>query len=297
MRCRRWGVLLLGLLAACGDLPTTATTATEGALAPGVLAAVPFQNRLDVANGIFQVKLYNGTGETYDIVAVQLVWAGLTTPVSPRANPLVAGDRLDYPVPLAPATCAGDGTAAAMPDLGAALVKVSLRDGRTLDVPVYDVHHVAAQLYLDDCERQRIEAAVDVEWADLHEAVLDGRPVTEGVLRLTRRAAAGAVTVLFVSNTVTFTFDAPEANGGPVAVLPKGEASVGVPVRFLEGRCDAHAMSETSQPFQFNVRLDLGDGLARDYALVPGAAEQPAMRHRLERACAILGDTGFVGQS
>ena len=64
---------------------------------------MPFQNRLDVAEDIFQMKLYNGTDEALPVVGVQFVWEGMTTPVSDRANMLIAGDRLDYPVSLAPA--------------------------------------------------------------------------------------------------------------------------------------------------------------------------------------------------
>jgi len=287
---------------------TTAATTTEPsvttALAPepeivipsGVLAAMPFQNRLDVPLNIFQVKLYNGTAESLPIVGVQLVWDGLTTPVSDRANTLAAGDRLDYPVPLAAAHCAGDGTVAEMPDVSKAVVRVLLADGSERFAPVYDVKHFARRLYLEDCERQRIDAAVQWEWADLHEVTLDGRPVTAGTLRLTRKAGDGTITVDLVTGTIIFVFNAPDADDVPVAVLPAGQQSVEVPILFTEGRCDVHAMSEVSQPFGFNAVIDLGDGLKRPYKVPPPESEWATMRHRLETACAILGKVGFVGQ-
>ena len=230
------------------------------------------------------------------MVGVQLLWDGLTTPVSNRANPLIAGDRLDYPVLLAPATCAGDGTLADMPDPQKAVVRVLLADGSEVLAPVFDVKHFARKLYLADCQRQFIATQVDIEWADLHAATLDGRPVTEGSLRLTRLAGTGEITVLVISNTIVFDFAAPEAGDGPIAVLPRGRDVAEVPIRFVEGRCDTHAMAEASQPFAFASALDLGDGVQRPYALPIPVEDQVPMRARLEAGCAFLGKTVVVGQ-
>jgi hypothetical protein len=259
---------------------------------PGILAAMPFQNRLDVAKGIFQMKMYNGTDDDLSIVGVQLVWDGLTTPVSDRANMLIAGDRLDYPVPLAAATCVGDGTIADMPDPNDAHVRVLLADGRELEAPVFDVLHFARRLYLTDCERQFIGTQVSIGWVDLHEAMLDGRPVTEGNLRLTRLAGEGAVTIKLIRTTIIFSFAVLGPASDVVAVLPADADSVDVPVRFLEGRCDAHASSEVSQPFQFSATLTLGDRVERTYALPIPIPDQVPMRHRYDDACAYLGTTG-----
>ena len=282
---------------------TTSTTSTTLAAEPeivvpaGILAAVPYQNRLDVPKGIFQLKLYNGTDELLPVVGVQLVWDGLTTPVSDRVNNLAGGDRVDYPVQLATATCAGDGSVADMPDLKDAVARVLLSDGREMRVPVYDVHHFARKLYLQDCERQLIASQVQIEWVDLHQTIFEGRPVTEGKLHLTRLSGTGAVTVLLVSNTVLFTFTAPAPlrAESAVAVLPSGQQTGEARVRFIEGRCDAHAMAEASQPFEFGLLLDLGDGSERPYALPIPEPDQVPMRSALEAACEILGKTGALG--
>ncbi len=297
-------------LVACSDSPSTspttslavATTTTttsvpepEIVIPPGILAAMPFQNRLDVAQGIFQMKMYNGTEEDLPIVGVQLVWAGLTTPVSDRANMLIAGDRLDYPVKLAPATCVGDGTIADMPDPNEAYVRVLLADGRELRAPVFDVLHFARKLYLADCERQFIGTQVGIEWVDLHEVMLEGRPVTQGVLRLTRLAGEGAVTIELIRPTIIFTFNVlGGAAGDLVAMLPEDSDRLDVPVQFLEGRCDAHAASEVSQPFEFSATLDLGDGVERNFALPIPKDDQVPMRHRVDAGCEYLGLTGAL---
>ena len=283
-------------VAATTSAAPTSTVEPEITVPTGVLAAVPFQNRLDVAQGIFQLKLYNGTPDDLDIVAIQLVWDGMTTAVADRQNPLIAGDRLDYPISLAPATCAGDGRADDMPDPGAGVARITLRDGTTLDAPVFDTKHFARALYLQDCTRQRIERAIDIHWDDLREVTVDERPVTAGVLRLTRRDGNQPIRVLGVLNTINYTVFAGDGGTAITGDLPAGTASVDIPVQFREGRCDAHALSESSQPFKFVVQLDMGDGEVSTLAVVPTAAEQPIMRERVERACDILGRIGFVGQ-
>lgn len=298
------------VLVACSDSPSTSETTTPTSstttstttsvpepvieIPPGILAAMPFQNRLDVAQGSFQMKMYNGTDEDLPIVGVQLVWDGMTTPVSDRSNMLLASDRLDYPVSLAPATCVGDGTIADMPDPSDGYVRVLLADGRELQAPVFDVLHFARKLYLADCERQFIGTQVGIEWVDLHEAMLDGRPVTEGSLRLTRLAGTGTVTIELIRPTIIFRFEVLDAVGDVVEALPEGSAGVDVPIRFLEGRCDAHAASEVSQPFQFSATLDLGDGVQRSYALPIPKPDQVPMRERVDAACEYLGLTGAL---
>lgn len=281
--------------------PATTTTVEPVLTVPeGVLVAVPFQNRLDVAQGIFQLKLYNGTEESLDVVGVQLVWDGMTTEVGARENRLAARDRLDFPVPLAPAQCVGDGEVELMPDPATAVAKISLRDGSVRDAPVVDVRHFARALYLEDCSRQLVLRSVDIDWADLHEATLDDRPVTEGVLRLRRGEATGDVAVLGVLNTINYTVFAGDSaldnDTAPLAVLAAGADSLDLPVTFLEGRCDVHGLSESSQPYKFVVLVDLGDGQERSLAVVPDTADQMPMRARSERACAILGEIEFAGQ-
>lgn len=290
MRPRLAIVGLLVWATACGDIPAQEAAQITGTVPPGVLAAVPFQNRLDVAQGIFQMKLYNGTDRDLDVAGVQFVWDGLTTEVARRDNALIAGDRLDFPVPLAAAHCAGDGTEADMPALANAYVRVLLADGSEVRADVYDVKHFARALYLQDCERQRVAREVTIEWVDVQAAELDGRPITTATLRFTRGTGQGAVRLLLVTGTVLFTPDSPALQ------LPADQDMAATQVRFLEGRCDSHALGEASQPFEFSLIIDLGDGVERPYALPIPAADQVAMRHRLEDACRQLGHTGVLGQ-
>ena len=72
-----------------------------------------------------------------------------------------------------------------------------LDSGETVEVPVVDKWHLARKLYEDDCEKQMIDAQVAIEWVDLHEDEFEGRPVTVGEFRLTRRDGDGEFTMLW----------------------------------------------------------------------------------------------------
>jgi len=273
----------------------TTTTEPEIEIPDGILAAMPTQNRVDVAKGQFQVKIFNGTDERFTVIGVQFVWEGYTTPIAERHDIVVGGQRIDFPVKFPGATCVGDGTQATMPDLAAATARLILDDGSERIVPVFDVEHLARQLYLEDCERQMIDSLVAIELVDLHAVEVDGRPVTEGALRLTRRDSTSTVSVLSVSNNVLFGFEAPDArSGGPVVTLDEGVDEASAVIRFVESRCDPHAISEASQPFKFIAQVDLGGGDVHPYLLVPPLEAQIPMRQTMEAGCEALGEIDFV---
>ena len=185
---------------------TTTTTLEPKILLPiGQLVAVPQQNREDPAKNQFQVQVVNDTDRRFDVLSVQFVWAGYTTPIMPRDSTVVGGQTIDFPVSFPGATCVGDGTIDTMPPLDGAMVLLGVGDGTILEVPVIDRWHLARRLYLDDCLRQQIESMVTIEWAELHEEEFDGRPVTAGVLRLTRLAGTSMITIQSVSGTWALT--------------------------------------------------------------------------------------------
>jgi len=283
---------------AAGTTSATTTSEPKVTIPDGVLVAVPIQNRPDPAKDQFQIKIVNGTSERFTVAAVQMVWAGLTTEVVERANPaiVVGGQRIDLPVPLAPATCTGDGTRATMPSLDTARVVVTEPSGATRDIPVVDPDHVARRLYEEDCRRQFVESHVAIEWVDLHEGEFEGRPVTVGELRLMRREAIGEVAVTAISDTIPFLVDPLGTEPGEVvATLPDGAATVSVPVRFLESRCDPHALAEITQPTKFVAQVMLGGADPVAYVVYPDRDLWTPMRLTADRACVQLGKVVFVG--
>lgn len=310
-------VLAVALVAAsCADdspipesKPTTSITTVTSATTPpttepkldiplGVLVAVPTQNREDPAKNQFQIQIHNGTRDRYDIDALQFDWAGFTTPMTPRDSVFVGGQVIDYPVPFPGATCVGDGTRATMPSLDEARVVLQLDSGETVDVPVVDKWHMARRLYEEDCEKQMIEQQVAIEWVDLHEGEFEGRPVTVGALRLTRKAGAGEYTVLEVSPTVPYVFEAVDTEvGEPVVTLAADADTAEVPIRFIESRCDPHALAEIKQPTKFVAQVVLGDGTQHPYIIYPERSYWTPMRLTADKACVQLGKVEFLGEN
>jgi hypothetical protein len=126
---------------------------------------------------------------------------------------------------------------------------------------------------------------------------VDGRPITEGSLRLTRGTSTSTVSVQTVSNNVLFVFEAPESPpGGPVVTLEEGADEASAVIRFVESRCDPHAISEASQPFKFIAQVDLGGGDVHPYILMPPVESQIPMRQTMEAGCEALGKVVFAGE-
>ena len=258
---------------------------------------MPTQNREDPAKNQFQVQVHNGTDDRFDLAGVQFVWDGYTTPMTDRDSIIVGGQMIDFPVPFPGATCVGDGTRATMPSLDDARVVMLLDSGETVEMPIVDKWHLARKLYEDDCERQMIDSQVAIEWVDLHEEDFEGRPVTAGQLQLTRRDGTGEFTVLSVSHTIPFFFSAVETEvGEPVITLAADADSASAPVRFLESRCDPHALAEIKQPTKFIAQVQLGDGSVHAYIIYPERDYWIPMRLTADKACVALGKVEFVGE-
>lgn len=276
--------------------PVPETTEPEIEIPTGVLVAVPTQNREDPAKNQFQIQIHNGTDQRFDLAGVQFDWAGFSTPMTERDSIIVGGQIIDLPVPFAGATCVGDGTRATMPSVDDSRVVFLLDSGDTVDVPVVDKWHVARKLYEEDCERQMIDSLVGIEWVSLHEADFEGRPVTAGELQLTRRAGEGEITVLSVSNTIPFVFEAVETDvGDPVVTLASDADTAAVPIRFIESRCDPHALAEIKQPTKFVAQVRLGDGSVHPYIIYPERSYWIPMRLTADKACVALGKVEFAG--
>lgn len=300
--CLALGVAVAGYGCASTDAGPSATTIDVAVEEPaptvpdGALVAVPQQNREDPAKQQFQIQVVNGTDERFEVRSVQFVWDGFTTPASPRDSTIVGGQTIDFPVPFPGATCRGAGDLESMPRLDDAIVLIGLDDGSVRTVPVVDRWHLARRLYLDDCERQHIESMVALEWTDLHAGRLDGRPITVGALRLTRRTATDTVTVRAISGTIPYSVDTVTTEvGEAVVVLREGDAVASAPIRIVEGRCDPHALAEVKQPHLFVAQIDLGDGVEHAYTVVPPASAWVPMRQRADEACALTGKVVYAG--
>lgn len=280
------------------DTSAAATTTTEAPvpIPVGQLVAVPQQNREDPAKQQFQVQVVNGTQDRFTVTSVQFVWQGFTSPVTTRDSIVVRGQVIDFPVPFPGATCTGDGTLDTMPTLDDAVVLLGIDDGSVREVPVVDRWHLARRLYLEDCQRQFIDRMVTIEWVGLHEEPYEGRPVTVGELRLTRGASTDEISIASVSGTIPYGFEAIDSDPGEIVItLGAADRQASVPVRFVESRCDPHALAEVKQPHKFVAQVDLGDGVLVPYIVVPPVDMFVPMRLTADEACVITGQVVFVG--
>ncbi|MEZ5260145.1 MAG: hypothetical protein R2705_25610, partial [Ilumatobacteraceae bacterium] len=203
--------------------------------------------------------------------------------------PVAVGQRIDLPLPLPDASCRVDGGVETMPDIADATVQLTLDDGTQRTVPVFDRDRVARSLYLRDCERQAIDDAIWLRWEDLHPVEVEGRPVTEGTLRLTRRAATGEVVVQTIGSSVIVALQPVGVDSGaPVLRLGATDDEASVQVRFTEARCDAHAVAETSQPFLFVAQVEPGDGFLHPYVVAPDPTLDAELRATHAAGCEAL---------
>ena len=120
--------------------------------------------------------------------------------------------------------------------------------------------------------------------------------MTAGSLRLTRRSSTDTIRITAISNTIPHEFDA--INGlvnGAIIELDSGANVAEVPIRFLESRCDPHALAEVKQPYKFVAQVDLGDGILHPYIIYPPQAMWVPMRLTADAACVATGQVVFVG--
>ena len=73
-----------------------------------------------------------------------------------------------------------------------------------------------------------------------------------------------------MSNTIPFVFNAVDSDvGEPVVTLAADAAEASAPMRFIESRCDPHALAEIKQPTKFIAQVQLGDGSVHPYIIYP----------------------------
>ena len=285
------GLAAVLVLASCGSAASTAATVPANPL-----VAEPLQYRDDIAADRLQLQLTNGLDEPLPVIAIQFVWAGFSSPITPKQLTIGAGQRVDLPVQMNVADCTIAGTTVlpAPPTTDASVV-LTLSDGTTRTAAVADADATLVGIHTADCERQMILQQATIEFVSLHRETIDGRPITAGVLRIERGFASDAVSLVSAGRTIPFNLQFPTAlSDGPLVVLDSDQSSVELTVHFIEGRCDAHAVAEAKQPFRFVVQLDLGDGVIRPLVVEPDATLRPQMLATVAEGCAALGLDGAL---
>ncbi len=285
------GLAAVLVIASCASAAPTAATVPANPL-----IAEPLQYRDDIAVDRLQLQLTNGLDQPLAVRAIHFVWAGFSSPITPKQLTIGAGQRVDLPVQMNVANCTIAGTTVApAPPTTAASVVLTLSDGTTRTAAVTDTDATLVGIHTAGCERQMILQQATIELANLHRETIDGRPITVGLLRIERGLAGDTVSLVSAGGTIPFNLRFPDApDASPLVVLARDQIAIELTVQFIEGRCDAHAVAEAKQPFRFVVQLDLGDGVIRPLVVEPDAMLRPQMLATVAEGCAALGLDGTL---
>jgi hypothetical protein len=259
------GGLVLGLvavLAGCGGggSPASAPSSSSSSSAVAALPEVPgisaeaVRLRTDVAIGRqLQVRVRDTGTAPFTVTSVQLDSAGFAVlPTRELSAEFTPGRVIDLTVPYGAVRCS------ASPDPAAARLTVLRPDGAVEELRVPLAGSTIAQLYDDDCAVEGVLAVVDVAVEGLSAA---GEALTGDVV-LTRRGDGDEVLVSALYPSVVLQ---PVPDVDLPVRLAAGDRELRLPVSFDAGRCDAHALAETKQPFVFPLMVAVGDG--RDVAV------------------------------
>jgi hypothetical protein len=246
----------MGLLVAL----TVAACAATGSPTPQLSASF-VQQRTDEGSARADVRLTNDGQSPAHVSGVGLSWGGYGgRRLFDADTTYEPGRTIDLPIRLGRANCAS------RDDAPAAVVRA---DGDTLTVPLDDTGTTALhEVWEHACAAQRMSRLVSVAFGPRWTPSAGG---LHGSLVLTRRASRVAVAVTGLRGSVLLAFSpvAPPPPGDPLAVLDPDSESASMPVVLSSnGRCDAHALSESKQTFHLRVELAVDAGQARQLVVV-----------------------------
>lgn len=279
-------VLLILVLAGC----SSSTQEVVGSRAPGAqvpgaeVVAVASQSRDDqVLGGRMTITVTNAGSLPFTVATIRLD--------SPAFTPVAASVRDDrfrpgltyaLPVGYGPARCDAD------PSQASAVIEV-YRDGerpRELRVPLASPDGLLARNHREECVRAALDRQVGVRVIDLRPAGAELR----GVLRLERRTAAGAISLVELRGTALFALAADLP-----ARLEAEQPSLDVPLAIAVASCSGHVIGEVKQPYAFSAFLAIGAAPPRHAGTTTGPADRQQMQDLVRRVCPEAGSTGTVG--
>jgi hypothetical protein len=279
------GAVLLGLATSCGSSPEPEEAPTY----TGVPQAVSLTGRLqqyreDEVTHKLVVELTNMGTTTVRVDALHVEWPGLDgTEDATPAYDIPPGVTVGLKAPYGEAVC---DTAERPTDPVNAVVTTPDQE---VVVPLKAEDLLLSKLWELDCQRQAVEAAVDLsfggEWT---RETVDGEPVLRGSLQVSRGEGDGPISVVDLDGSVLLTLDAVQP-ATPLLVLEPGTASGSLTIDVgSTGRCDGHSLGESKKTYVFDVGLDLGDGQGRvDLTLQPPDDVKPLMWEMLKDACGV----------
>jgi hypothetical protein len=295
---------VLGLvLLTSGCVGSDSGAASAGPTTPAVtpaaqveLHAVLREVRPDAAAGIMQVLTTDDGGATAQITSMQLQWPGFE-PIDPDSMverfgaggyPLAPGLSAALPIHYGTAVGCTAGGPPTEPPVALAQVtgqpepvRLSMSDPGSLDL----LH----RRWSLACARQHVDAAVSVRfgsrWTD---STVDGTAALRGAIVLRRTGPSGpVVTIDTVGGSVLIQTLPVQATGRPLLTMGRTQQVARLPVDLLTtGRCDGHALSESSTTYVLSANLTVAGGPPVTFLISPPVAvQQPRLIDVIYAGC------------
>ena len=261
--------------------------------APVATPAVPGMHaqavrlRTDTAvGGQFQTRITNTGTEPFLVLGVSLDSPGFERlSFAGRPADYNPGTTIDLPTAYGAAICA-EGVRV---DPAFTAVQVQRPDGRTEEVrvPLEAPDDIVDRIHTEECQALALAAVVGVRLGVLTPGALDGRPVLQADITLTRGESTEDIGLTELRGSVVFDVSfAQDDDSPPVLAADESELAVPVVIRMTGRGCDAHVLGETKQPFLFPYFLAFDDGEPQ-YAVLDVSPEQrEAMWSYVDLACA-----------
>jgi hypothetical protein len=257
--------------------PSSASSPSHGLSARDIVGSF-IQYRIDEGTRHAAIRVTNKTSTSIDVTRIALRWSGIAArPPTPVDNEVAPGATVDYFFDLGTPRC----------DRGREppLAQVTA-DGSTVVVPVDRVGTgLLRDLWRRACATASVDAAAGVRfgrgWRPAGPAVDDG---LRGTLMIVRREPGVTVRVTSLEGSVLLDLS-PVRRTTPVAVLAPGQQRRIVPVVVgSNGRCDDHALSQSSQTFLLRVGVRVGTTTTQ-LIVSPALADQARIKRQIAAAC------------
>jgi hypothetical protein len=272
----------LALAAACSSSGPAADSHGTSSLSRGLSArdivGSFIQYRIDEGTRHAAIRVTNKTSKPIDVTRVALRWSGVAArPPTPVDNEVTPGATVDYFFDL--------GTPRCQRGQGPPRAQVTA-DGSTVVVPVDRVGTgLLRDLWRRACATAAVDAAADIRfdthWRPAGKRVEDG---LRGTLVLVRRRPGVTVRVTSLQGSVLLDLS-PLRRTTPIAELPPGQPRQVVPVVVgSNGRCDDHALGQSSQTFLLRVGVSVGTTTTQ-LVVSPDLAAQARIKQQIVTAC------------
>jgi hypothetical protein len=272
------GVLAVALCVAVGGC--TDRSSSPGAQPSPAWTATFEQDRPDQASRDADVKLTNLRDVEVTVEGVRLRWSGYQRgPFQPADMTYAAGHIHRLDVRLPPPWC--DDTPDDPPR-----VETRLAGGAT-DTATLDASGAALlrRLWQQDCAEHRLRQAVHLRLERWRLVRRHGELVLLGDLAARRGSSAAAVRLTETRGSVLLEF---QPDGTDHVLLRRGERRGRLPVVIRSiGRCDPHALGQSTQTFTMRMWLSLDGGPAHALVTNPEARTRALMQDVLADDCGL----------